>query len=82
VTTDLPEPADLDAITDPVERSRAYLAAMDTARRVYADGRRRALAAAVQQLGSKKAVAEALGITPAAVGKALNARAGTEETRP
>lgn len=39
-----------------------------------------ALADAVQKLGSKKAVAEALGISPAAVGKALNAHTDTEET--
>lgn len=72
---ELPDPADLDAIADPVERSRAYVAAMDAARRAYADGRRRALADAVQRLGSKRAVAQALGITPAAVGNALNAGA-------
>jgi len=83
--TELPDPADLDRIEDPIQRSRAYVAAMDTlwrayveARRPYVEGRRRALAEAVQQHGSKKAVAEKLGISPAAVGKALNAHTDTE----
>jgi len=84
--TDLPDPADLDRIEDPIQRSRAYVAAMDAAwqsyveaRRPYVEGRKRALAAAVQQYGSKKAVAERLHISPAAVGKALNTHTDTED---
>lgn len=83
--TALPDPADLDRIEDPIARSRAYVDAMDAAwrdyverRRPYVEGRKRALAEAVQQHGSKKAVAERLGISPAAVGKALNAPDTTE----
>jgi hypothetical protein len=70
--TALPDPTDLDAIEDPIERSRAYVAAMGVAQKIYADGRRRALGEAVQIHGSKLAVAQRLGVSPAAVGKALN----------
>lgn len=67
--------ADVLAIEDPLQRAALCDTAMDEARQLiatFAKLRRDSLADAVKTLGSKAAVAQALGISRQAVGQALN----------